>query len=53
MILAVVLSVAIMIGGIGGLAPERRSDLARLGLRSLLGGTLATMLTGTVIGIYL
>ena len=46
-------SVAIMIGGIGGIAPERRGDLARLGLRSLLGGTLATMLTGCVVGIYL
>ena len=46
-------SVAIMIGGIGGIAPKRRSDLARLGLRSLVGGTLATMLTGCMIGICL
>lgn len=46
-------SVAIMIGGIGGIAPERRGDLARLGLRSLVGGTLATMLTGCMIGLYL
>ena len=46
-------SVAIMIGGIGGIAPKRRSDLARLGLRSLVGGTLATMLTGCIIGICL
>ena len=46
-------SVAIMIGGIGGIAPERRGDLARLGLRSLLGGTVATMLTGCMVGIYL
>jgi CNT family concentrative nucleoside transporter len=46
-------SVAIMIGGIGGIAPERRGDLARLGLRSLAGGTIATMLTGCVIGLYL
>ena len=45
-------SVAIMIGGIGGIAPERRGDLARLGLRSLVGGTLATMLTGSIIGLY-
>ena len=44
-------SVAIMIGGIGGIAPERRPDLARLGLRSLVAGTVATMLTGCVIGI--
>jgi CNT family concentrative nucleoside transporter len=46
-------SVAIMIGGIGGIAPERRGDLARLGLRSLIAGTIATMLTGCVIGLYL
>ena len=45
-------SVAIMIGGIGGIAPERRGDLARLGLRSLLGGTIATMLTGCIVGIF-
>ena len=45
-------SVAIMIGGIGGIAPERRGDLARLGIRSLIGGTLSTMLTGAVIGLY-
>ena len=45
-------SVAIMIGGIGGIAPDRRGDLARLGLRSLAGGTLATMLTGCMIGLY-
>ncbi len=42
-------SVAIMIGGI---APERRGDLARLGLRSLIAGTIATMLTGCIIGLY-
>ena len=35
-------SVGIQIGGIGGLAPERRSDLARLGMRALLGGFVAT-----------
>jgi len=46
-------SVAIMIGGIGGIAPERRGDLARLGLRSIVGGSLATMLTGCVIGIFI
>ncbi|MFC1527004.1 NupC/NupG family nucleoside CNT transporter [Candidatus Latescibacterota bacterium] len=45
-------SVAIMIGGIGGIAPDRRGDLARLGLRSLVAGTVATMLTGCVIGLF-
>ncbi len=46
-------SVAIMIGGIGSIAPDRRGDLARLGLRAMLAGTLATMLTGCIVGIFL
>ncbi len=46
-------SLAIMIGGIGGIAPERRPDLARLGMRSIAGGTLATMMTGSTIGFFL
>ncbi|MEE2658086.1 MAG: nucleoside transporter C-terminal domain-containing protein [Candidatus Latescibacterota bacterium] len=45
-------SVAIMIGGIGGIAPSRRGDLARLGLRSVVSGTIATMLTGCVVGVF-
>lgn len=44
-------SIAIQIGGIGGLAPERRPDLARLGLRAVLGGTLATLMTATIAGV--
>lgn len=45
-------SVAIMIGGVGGIAPERRGDLARLGGRSIVSGTVATMLTGCVVGLF-
>jgi CNT family concentrative nucleoside transporter len=45
-------SVAIMIGGIGGIAPERRGDLARLGFRSIVAGTMATMLTGAAISFF-
>lgn len=44
-------SIAIQIGGIGGLAPERRSDLARFGLRAVLGGSLATFMTATIAGV--
>lgn len=44
-------SIAIQIGGIGGLAPERRQDLARLGLKAVLGGTIATMMTATIAGV--
>ncbi len=44
-------SIAIQIGGIGGLAPERRQDLARFGLRAVLGGSIATMMTATIAGV--
>ena len=46
-------SIGIQIGGIGGIAPERRKDLAELGVRAMLGGTLAACLTGTIAGILL
>jgi len=44
-------SIAIQIGGIGGLAPERRHDLAKFGLRAVLGGTIATCMTATIAGV--
>ncbi|HSH45610.1 MAG TPA: nucleoside transporter C-terminal domain-containing protein [Longimicrobiales bacterium] len=44
-------SIAIQIGGIGGIAPSRRSDLSRLGLRAMIGGSLAGFLTATIAGI--
>jgi CNT family concentrative nucleoside transporter len=43
-------SIAIQIGGISPLAPERRKDLAALGLRAVLGGTLANLTTATIAG---
>jgi CNT family concentrative nucleoside transporter len=46
-------SIAIQIGGISPMAPERRRDLASLGLRAVLGGTLATLMTATIAGILL
>ncbi|MFH1808982.1 MAG: nucleoside transporter C-terminal domain-containing protein [Pseudomonadota bacterium] len=46
-------SIAIQIGGIGGIAPERRQDLARMGLRAMIGGTLAAFMTATVAGMLL
>jgi CNT family concentrative nucleoside transporter len=46
-------SIAIQVGGIGSLAPERRADLARLGFRAMLGGLLASYLTATVAGLLL
>lgn len=46
-------SVAILIGGIGGMAPDRKQDVARLGIRAIIAGTLATQLTGCIAGILL
>ncbi|MGY1408603.1 NupC/NupG family nucleoside CNT transporter [Luteimonas sp. A611] len=46
-------SIAIQIGGIGGLAPDRRKDLARFGLRAVLGGTVATLMTATIAGVLI
>ncbi len=43
-------SIGIQLGGIGGIAPGRRSDLARLGFRAMLGGTLAAFMTACVAG---
>ncbi len=44
-------SLAVVLGGLGSMAPERRPDLARLGMRSILAGSLATFLTGTLAGL--
>jgi CNT family concentrative nucleoside transporter len=46
-------SIAIQIGGIGSLAPDRRADLARLGVRAMVGGLLACYLTACVAGILI
>jgi CNT family concentrative nucleoside transporter len=43
-------SIAIQIGGIGGMAPERKADLARLGLRAMVAGSLACFQTATIAG---
>ena len=44
-------SIAIQIGGIGGIAPSRRSDIASLGLRAVIGGALASWMTATIAGV--
>jgi CNT family concentrative nucleoside transporter len=46
-------SIGIQIGGISALAPERRGDLARLGLRAMFGGAIASWLTACVAGLML
>lgn len=46
-------SIGIQVGGIGSLAPERRSDIAKLGIRALIGGSLAAFMTATIAGILI
>jgi CNT family concentrative nucleoside transporter len=46
-------SVAIQIGGISGMAPNRRGDLSRLGLYAMLGGSLSSFMTACVVGVLL
>lgn len=46
-------SLGIMIGGMGTMAPERREEIVSLGFRSIVAGTLATLMTGTVAGLLL
>ena len=45
-------SIGIQIGGIGGMAPTRRAELAQLGLRAMLGGALACSMTACVAGVF-
>jgi len=45
-------SLGILIGGLGSLAPERRDEVVGLGMKAIVGGTLATCMTGAVIGIF-
>jgi CNT family concentrative nucleoside transporter len=46
-------SIGIQLGGIGGISPERRGDLAKLSLRAMLGGTLASFMTASMASIML
>ncbi|TYR80002.1 NupC/NupG family nucleoside CNT transporter [Priestia megaterium] len=46
-------SLAILLGGLGNMAPERRPDIARLGLRAVLAGTLANLLSAAIAGMFI
>jgi len=46
-------SIGIQIGGIGAIAPERRAELAKIGVRAMFGGALASFTTATIAGILL
>jgi len=45
-------SIAILLGGLGGMAPSRRHDIARLGIRALLAATLANMMSAAIAGFF-
>jgi concentrative nucleoside transporter, CNT family len=44
-------SLGIMIGGLATMSPERRDDIVSLGLKSIVSGTLATLLLGAIVGV--
>ncbi len=46
-------SIGIQIGGIGALAPNRRGDLARFGIRAMLAGTMANLMSASIVGMFL
>ncbi|WP_343956788.1 nucleoside transporter C-terminal domain-containing protein, partial [Nesterenkonia xinjiangensis] len=46
-------SMAILLGGLGGIAKNRRSDIAQLGLRAVLAGTLANLMSASIVGMLL
>ena len=46
-------SVAILLGGLGGLAPERRHDIARMGMKAVAAGTLSNLMSATIAGLFL
>ena len=45
-------SMAILLGGLGVLAPSRRPDIARLGLKAVMAGTLSNLMSATLVGIF-
>ena len=46
-------SIAILIGGLGGMAPNRRQDIAQLGLKAVAAGTLSNLMSATIAGLFL
>ena len=46
-------SIGIQLGGIGGIAPERRKDISKLGIKTMFGGALASWLTATIAGLLI
>jgi CNT family concentrative nucleoside transporter len=45
-------SIAILLGGLGGMAPERRGDIARFGIRAVFAATLSNLTSAAIVGIF-
>lgn len=46
-------SIAILLGGLGGLAPARRSEIAQMGMKAILAGTLSNLMAATIAGFFI
>ncbi|CCO49321.1 exported hypothetical protein [Vibrio nigripulchritudo SOn1] len=46
-------SIAILLGGLGSLAPNRRHDIARMGVKAVIAGTLSNLMAATIAGLFL
>ena len=46
-------TIGIQIGGLGALAPNRRGDLARLGFRAMIAGTMANLMSAAIVGMFI
>lgn len=46
-------SIAILLGGLGGIAPNRRHDIARFGMKAVAAGTLSNLMAATIAGFFL
>lgn len=46
-------SIAILVGGLGSMAPNRRSDVARMGLRTVIAGSLSNLMSGAIAGLFI
>ena len=45
-------SIAILLGGLGGMAPSRRKDIAKFGLLAVMAGTMSNLMSGTIAGLF-
>ncbi|VEI44608.1 nucleoside permease [Actinobacillus equuli] len=46
-------SIAILIGGLGGMAPSRRGDVARMGVKAVIAGTLSNLMSAAIAGLFI